>query len=321
MITPTDRAGNSRQIYHAMVNFADTAVGNLTRLLKAKGMYENTIMVFSADNGGPIYYNGTAGANNFPLKGGKMNNWEGGIRVNSWISGGFLPNHMRGIKYNGLVTAWDYYATFCAFAGVDPTDHRAAAANLPAIDSHDHSQLILGTNMTSPRTEIPIGTEPRKSNISTAPLCGAMKAKGYGYTYDDPDVIGDEVKEIPDTGRCTSVNGVIVDEGEKGLWKLLTGDVEQDVYTGPHYPNASTNEISANFVGHCANGCLFNLREDPLESVDLASNMPQKVAELYAKIEKYETTAFNPDRGQTDPNACAMAMDKYGGFWGPFVFP
>ena len=48
---------------------------------------------------------------------------------------------------------------------------------------------------------------------------------------------------------------MIVDEGDKGLWKLLTGDVEQDVYTGPHYPNASTNEISATFVGHCGNGC------------------------------------------------------------------
>ena len=47
-----------------MVNFADAGVGNLTELLKAKGMYENTIIVFSADNGGPIYNNGTAGANN-----------------------------------------------------------------------------------------------------------------------------------------------------------------------------------------------------------------------------------------------------------------
>ena len=34
-----------------------------------------------------------------------------------------------------------------------------------------------------------------------------------------------------------------------------------------------------------------------------------------------ETTAFNPDRGQADPDACKMAMGQYGGFWGPFVFP
>ena len=90
MVTATDKPDHARQTYHAMVNFADAGVGNLTKLLKAKGMFENTVIVFSADNGGPIYFNGSAGANNYPLKGGKMNNWEGGIRVNSWISGGFL---------------------------------------------------------------------------------------------------------------------------------------------------------------------------------------------------------------------------------------
>ena len=78
MIAPTDRAGSSRQLYHAMVNFADAAVGNVTSLLRSKGMWDNLLIVFSTDNGGPIYANGTAGANNYPLKGGKMNNWEGG---------------------------------------------------------------------------------------------------------------------------------------------------------------------------------------------------------------------------------------------------
>ena len=102
-----------------------------------------------------------------------MNNWEGGIRGNGFVSGGFLPEARRGTKYEGLVTAWDWYATFCAFAGVDPTDHRAASAALPRIDSFDMSRVILGSNLTSPRVEIPIGTEPRASNIPTAPLCSS----------------------------------------------------------------------------------------------------------------------------------------------------
>lgn len=37
MAERTDKAGHERQLYHAMVNFADTAIGNLTDLLKAKG--------------------------------------------------------------------------------------------------------------------------------------------------------------------------------------------------------------------------------------------------------------------------------------------
>jgi hypothetical protein len=77
-----------------------------------------------------------------------------------------------------------------------------------------------------------------------------MIAKGYGNQYFTIDDFGgDKPRPLPTHGKCTSVNGLIVDEGANGLWKLLTGDVAQDVYTGPHYPNSTTNEISANFVG------------------------------------------------------------------------
>ena len=43
--------------------------------------------------------------------------------------------------------------------------------------------------------------------------------------------------------------------------------------------------------------------------------------ELHAKLEKYETTAFNPNRGGYNGAACYHALHEYGGFWGPFVFP
>jgi len=36
---------------------------------------------------------------------------------------------------NSSITAWDWYSTFCALAGVDPTDEKAKAAGLPPIDS------------------------------------------------------------------------------------------------------------------------------------------------------------------------------------------
>ena len=103
-----DKAGHQRQLYAAMVNFADGVLGNITAALKEKGMWQDTLVVFSSDNGGPVYGMGSAGANNWPLKGGKMNNWEGGIRGNGFISGGFLPANRRGTKYEGLITAWDW---------------------------------------------------------------------------------------------------------------------------------------------------------------------------------------------------------------------
>ena len=39
--------------------------------LKSTGIWQNALVTLSADNGGPIYRNGAAGANNFPLRGGK----------------------------------------------------------------------------------------------------------------------------------------------------------------------------------------------------------------------------------------------------------
>ena len=35
----------------------------------------------------------------------------GGIRVNAWVSGGFLPAKVRGTKYEGLACGWDWYGS------------------------------------------------------------------------------------------------------------------------------------------------------------------------------------------------------------------
>ena len=322
-MAPTDKPTHQRQVYHAMVNFADDMVNNVTSLYKAKGMYDDLLIIFSADNGGPIYARGSGGANNYPLRGGKMNNWEGGIRANAFASGGWLPPHVRGTKFTGLIALWDWYSTFAHLAGVDPTDHRAAKANLPPIDSYDLSHILLGLNTSSPRLELPIGTEPRASNITTAPLCSS-----YDHTtvyYEDPNIEGDEIDPIPSTGRCTTVSGLILDErvggdGDGALWKLLTGPLQQAVYLGPHWPNGSSSVDSFDhkYDVQCGNGCLYELVSDPFETNDLAKARPEKVAELMKKVTAYEATAFNPKRGGTDPLSCQAAV-RNGGFWGPFL--
>merc|ERR1711933_45887 len=104
------------------------------------------------------YRNGSAGASNFPLRGGKASNWEGGIRVNAFVSGGFLPYASRGRKLSGLSTLWDWYGTFATLAGVDPFDHRAHAASLPPVDSVNLWPYIVGDAQTSPRTSVALGS-------------------------------------------------------------------------------------------------------------------------------------------------------------------
>ena len=165
-----------RQYYHAMVNYLDDVVGVVVTALKNKGLWDNLLWVTSSDNGGPVYPGG--GANNFPLKGGKVSDWQGGVRVNAFASGGFLPEAMRGTKTEGYIHLADWYGTFCGLAGVDATDARAAAANLPPVDSMDMWPLLSGQNTTSPRMDVPISNETLISGDYKI-LVGDVPQAGY----------------------------------------------------------------------------------------------------------------------------------------------
>ena len=60
-----------------MVAVLDEAVGNVTSYLKENNLWENTLIIFSTDNGGQAY----AGGSNLPYRGNKGSYWEGGIKV------------------------------------------------------------------------------------------------------------------------------------------------------------------------------------------------------------------------------------------------
>eukprot|EP00940_MAST-03C_sp_MAST-3C-sp2_P003551 g3551.t1 len=90
----------NRRLYAAMVLYMDEAVGALVNALQVANLYEDTLIVFVADNGGPIYEPGSA--NNYPLRGGKYNDFQGGVKTNAFVSGGFIPEDSRGTTYDGV---------------------------------------------------------------------------------------------------------------------------------------------------------------------------------------------------------------------------
>lgn len=116
-----------------------------------------------SDAGGPLYNNGAPGASNWPLRGGKGSNWDGGVRVPSFVSGGVVPRRVRGTKRDGLVTLWDWYATWAGLAGVDAnspaTEAEAEANGLPPVgdDSMDLWPYLVGDVSTSPRRTMALG--------------------------------------------------------------------------------------------------------------------------------------------------------------------
>ena len=108
-----------RRFMTAMVHYLDDDVQRVVDALHDRDMYKETLLIFHADNGGEIMGAGLCGGNNWGfnsvdnrgLRGGKFSNFEGGIRVNGFISGGVLPLKVRGTRLDKLFTIWDFYAT------------------------------------------------------------------------------------------------------------------------------------------------------------------------------------------------------------------
>ncbi len=150
---PNDDAANTRAKMRGLIEILDEGIRNVTQVLKETGLWNNTLVVFSADNGGWVKP-AKLGGNNYPLRGGKVSSFEGGTRVNAFVNGGFLPDELRGTTNTGLMHVCDWYSTFCALAGVDPTD---SGEGIPPIDSVNLWPSISqpSSNETA-RSEIPL---------------------------------------------------------------------------------------------------------------------------------------------------------------------
>merc|ERR1711971_144869 len=123
-----------------MLHMLDQAVMNVTAALKSRGLWDNTLLVFSADNGGVGQF-----GNNHPLRVHKHDPWEGGTRTTAFVSGGFVPTRLRGTNSGAkLVHVSDWYATFCELAGVDPKDDAYIQGKVRSVDSVNVWPMLTG---------------------------------------------------------------------------------------------------------------------------------------------------------------------------------
>jgi arylsulfatase A-like enzyme len=107
------------RVYAAMIRSLDRGVGRVMAALKANGLDENTLVIFTSDNGGAGYI-GLPDVN-APYRGWKSTLFEGGIRVPFLARWPLrLP---AGKTYDAPVHHVDIYATAAAAAGAElPTD-------------------------------------------------------------------------------------------------------------------------------------------------------------------------------------------------------
>lgn len=104
----------SEKGYAAMITYLDTEVGKIMEKLKTLGLEENTLIIFTSDNGGDSP-DGFRTESNAPFRGIKRDLYEGGIRepfIARWtgkIQAGRISNHVSAF--------WDFLPTACELSG------------------------------------------------------------------------------------------------------------------------------------------------------------------------------------------------------------
>ncbi|MCL1045060.1 sulfatase [Shewanella electrodiphila] len=140
-IWPTDeerlvRVKQSHAIYAAMISKMDSNVGRVLSKLKNLGLDDNTIVVFTSDNGGLSTSEGSP-TSNLPLRGGKGWLYEGGIRVPLIIK---APNaKSNGRQLDTPVIATDFYPTLLSLTGLsaEPDKHIDGVSLAPLLTGGD----------------------------------------------------------------------------------------------------------------------------------------------------------------------------------------
>ncbi len=125
--------GGNIHTYHRMIHHMDEGIGRVMDALRRHGCLDNTLVVFTSDNGGERF------SDNWPLVGGKMDLTEGGIRV-PWIAHWPARIAAGGVSEQHCMTM-DWSATMLEAAGApaDPAHPLDGVSLLPVLRDAAHS--------------------------------------------------------------------------------------------------------------------------------------------------------------------------------------
>jgi len=166
MVTRENMLTGSRAIYKAMLERVDAGVGMILRELERLGIADNTLVVFSSDNGGERW------ASNAPLFHHKATLWEGGIRVPCLMR--WPAKLPKGKTTAQMGITMDLHATFLAAAG-------ASQIKGPPLDGVDLLPLLAGP---SPRERTFYWRMDRSNRKQRAIRQGNWKYLNDGNTMD-----------------------------------------------------------------------------------------------------------------------------------------
>nr|XP_054768781.1 arylsulfatase J-like [Lytechinus pictus] len=199
----------NRRIYAGMMSCLDEAIGKVIQTLKQRELWENTVLIFSTDNGGEV----AAGGNNWPLRGWKRSLWEGGMRGVGFVTSPLLPLSVQGTVNKELIHVSDWFPTLVQGLAGSSLDN-------VTLDGFNMWKTI-SSNASSPRKELlhnidPWPNQPKEfsSNISAAIRVGHWK-----LLTGDPGANNGEWIPVPDSG-ITAISPIKIKGKDTWLFNI-----------------------------------------------------------------------------------------------------
>eukprot|EP00045_Choanoeca_perplexa_P015298 m.190352 g.190352 ORF g.190352 m.190352 type:complete len:575 (-) comp16939_c0_seq1:63-1787(-) len=273
----------------AMYSELDEGIADIVAALKFRGMWNESLLAFASDNGGPLDH-----CTNAPLRGGKHTFFEGGVRVMAFLNSPMFPQERRGTRWNGMMHSSDWYLTFTEgiAGGVVPPNTGPRAPD----GFNLWNAIVDGT--ASLRTEV----VHQVNNSYFSEKCQAIRMKDMKLIVGNP---GD--------ARTIAWPELAEDNIPFGLSSGLVVPGTDHAYAG------SFGKGNASLA--CNPYCLFNLTADLGEQDDLARQpkYASLIQTMLARLEYHGSTGpppafLYPDQAsyQKAVNTCYNVSRKEG---------
>jgi len=278
-----------REYFCNKVKYLDEIWGNLMDYLKANDQWDNTLIFITTDNGATPY-SGLDGWSdwgcNWPYRGGKVTHFEGGIKVIGGMTGGLIPEELRGTTYDELTHAVDIAATIMRLSMTNKqfemrstltgTTKIVDGLNLYALEHHD---LIV-------------------HNVNPHSIPDWMSQIDYDYAATDGEwkyYVGGTQYSRGGGWYNTPENGHINQENSPDTFELAGG--------------------------WCLDGCLFHLYSDETENLDVAADYPEIVEYYDDLLDAIYSGGFDEDYHPGQPNEVDFRGYQADGIMRPFLNP
>lgn len=296
-----------RQTYAGMVTALDSAVGDLVQRLKKHGLWQNTVLVFTTDNGGQVI----SGGSNWPLRGGKGSFWEGGVRGVGFVNSPLINQSAR--KSRHLMHISDWFPTFVRLS----RGNLNGSKPLDGVDQWDS----ISDNHVSSRQEILLAIWPGYLRDKLAswrhhPACRKYLPKTKF------DCRKKKLKKPLRKRACALLDSCVQYNNSFWCnraairwrqWKLLVNAQK----SGNWLPvrSSGNNVVCASRQQNKKRLHLFDIKNDPREMSDLSEKYPDIVDQLMTRLEKYRSSSVPYVKTKKD----FRGLPKYnGGVWGPW---